>query len=70
MRPLLALTLGLGLLSSACIVVPRHHHLRLAPRHTRSAVHGAVPACAPGHSWDGARCRHKGQGHGARKHDY
>lgn len=26
--------------------------------------------CAPSHYWDGHKCRHKGKGHGARKHDY
>ncbi len=25
--------------------------------------------CHPSQYWDGERCRHKGKGHGARKHD-
>jgi hypothetical protein len=31
--------------------------------------HGATPQCHPSQYWDGTQCRHKGQGHGARKHD-
>ena len=27
------------------------------------------PACHPSQYWDGTQCRHKGKGHGARKHD-
>jgi hypothetical protein len=27
------------------------------------------PACHPSQYWDGHQCRHKGRGHGARKHD-
>ena len=27
------------------------------------------PACHPSQYWDGAQCRHKGNGRGARKHD-
>jgi hypothetical protein len=27
------------------------------------------PSCHPSQYWDGHQCRHKGQGHGARKHD-
>ena len=26
--------------------------------------------CKHGHYWDGEKCRHKGKGKGARKHDY
>jgi hypothetical protein len=26
-------------------------------------------ACHPSQYWDGQQCRHKGKGHGARKHD-
>jgi hypothetical protein len=29
----------------------------------------SAPQCAPSQYWDGAMCRHKGQGSGARKHD-
>jgi hypothetical protein len=27
------------------------------------------PQCKPSQYWDGQMCRHKGKGHGARKHD-
>ncbi len=27
------------------------------------------PQCHPSQYWDGTQCRHKGKGHGARKHD-
>jgi hypothetical protein len=39
---------------------PDHHH-----RHRRVRQ----PACHPSQYWDGHQCRHKGRGHGARKHD-
>ncbi len=29
----------------------------------------AEGGCRPNQYWDGERCRHKGKGHGARKHD-
>jgi hypothetical protein len=29
----------------------------------------ARPDCPPSKYWDGERCRHKGKGKGARKHD-
>jgi hypothetical protein len=51
---------GLGLLSllvGGCVVVDRH---------TRAL---SRPACHPSQYWDGSQCRHKGKGHGARKHD-
>lgn len=39
---------------------PHHRHHRVKVRHN----------CPPSHYWDGARCRHRGRGHGARRHDY
>lgn len=36
----------------------RHGHVRKAGR-----------SCHPSQYWDGRQCRHKGKGHGARKHD-
>ncbi|MGA9520044.1 MAG: hypothetical protein WBV82_01190 [Myxococcaceae bacterium] len=52
-------------LFSGCAVVrvpgePRHGHHR---RELRRAE------CHPSQYWDGDECRHKGKGHGARKHD-
>jgi hypothetical protein len=48
----------LSLLTPGCLVV--EHHRR---------PHAQAPGCHPSQYWDGAQCRHKGQGHGARKHD-
>ncbi len=39
------------------------------PGRTSRAVVMQQPACHPSQYWDGAQCRHKGQGWGARKHD-
>jgi len=36
-------------------------------RHVQEA--SGRPACHPSQYWDGETCRHKGRGHGARKHD-
>ena len=60
----LALTGAMAISLSACVVRthPRHHHTVSK----RSSGGG----CAPSHYWDGSQCRHKGKGHGARKHDY
>jgi Ni/Co efflux regulator RcnB len=44
----------------------RHHRHRARPVHR----HHRRPSCSPSHYWDGHQCRHKGRGHGARKHDY
>lgn len=53
------LLLGLLLLgsTSGCVVLEK-----------RTRAHTAVK-CHPSEYWDGQQCRHKGQGHGARKHD-
>lgn len=51
---------------SSCLLVP------LPGRGvSRSAVSGGSsrPQCHPSQYWDGAVCRHKGKGQGARKHD-
>jgi hypothetical protein len=58
---------------SGCIVHhPRRHHRH---RHYRVKSHKRRhhprrARCAPSHYWDGHRCRHRGRGRGARKHDY
>jgi hypothetical protein len=49
----------LSILQVGCVVVPGR----------RSAAVGATPQCHPSQYWDGTQCRHKGRGHGARKHD-
>jgi hypothetical protein len=52
-------------LASGCVVVPGHgkHH------HHKGHALSARRDCHPSQYWDGERCRHKGKGHGARKHD-
>jgi hypothetical protein len=45
---------------SGCLVHTRDHKHRNA-RHSHS--------CHPSQYWDGHKCKHKGKGHGARKHD-
>ncbi len=40
-----------------------------APGTSRSALSSSSPQCHPSQYWDGEKCRHKGKGHGARKHD-
>jgi hypothetical protein len=49
--------------STACIV-----HTNDRGRSHRSVKKGKKK-CHPSQRWDGRRCRHKGKGHGARKHD-
>ena len=49
---------------SGCLVTSRGHGHRHG--HVRSAKRGG---CHPSQYWDGRQCRHKGKGHGARKHD-
>jgi len=49
-----------GALGVGCVVVEKR---------TRAVVATPTPSCHPSQYWDGAQCRHKGKGHGARKHD-
>ena len=37
--------------------------------HGRSRHASRGGGCHPSQYWDGHQCRHKGKGHGARKHD-
>jgi hypothetical protein len=48
--------------ASGCIV-----HRR--PVHSRTQTVVVKDGCRPNQYWDGSQCRHKGKGHGARKHD-
>ena len=50
---------------SGCFVTSRPGH---GHRHSH-ARHGKRGGCHPSQYWDGRQCRHKGKGHGARKHD-
>jgi hypothetical protein len=73
MRKLILVSLLLGTLgittAPGCIVRThghsRHGHVHRGHRNAPRRAH-----CAPSHYWDGHQCRHKGRGHGARKHDY
>ena len=51
---------------SGCLVATRGHGHGHRHGHARSAKRGG---CHPSQYWDGRQCRHKGKGHGARKHD-
>lgn len=35
----------------------------------RSSLESGASQCKPSQYWDGEKCRHKGKGKGARKHD-
>jgi hypothetical protein len=63
-RLLATFVLGTVLLASGCVIHRGH------PVRSRSqAVVVRQPSCHPSQYWDGHKCRHKGKGHGARKHD-
>jgi hypothetical protein len=52
------------LLLPGCLLV-RHDTVYVPKKSAR-----ARSACHPSEYWDGDECRHKGKGHGARKHDH
>ncbi|HLU66832.1 MAG TPA: hypothetical protein VKZ63_11175 [Kofleriaceae bacterium] len=60
---LVALLFTLSL--SGCIVHTRDGHGHRGRSRSKVTKRG----CHPSQYWDGHRCRHKGKGHGARKHD-
>lgn len=61
--------------SAGCILHthhrPGHHHssVRSKGKGRHHHHHKKKRRCHPSQRWDGERCRHKGKGHGARKHD-
>ncbi len=55
--------------SSGCVVHDHHNRPRHAHHHQRHHKVKRDRACHPSQYWDGHKCRHKGHGHGARKHD-
>lgn len=57
-----SLVLIVSFLLSGCIVHTTDGHRRGSRTVSR-------PSCHPSQYWDGEQCRHKGRGHGARKHD-
>ena len=56
----------LGTSASSCIL-HTHGHRRQAVRSKKAKK---TKKCPPSHYWNGKRCKHKGKGKGARKHDY
>ena len=64
MLVILAVSAFLGSVSSSCIIHAPHGHRRQAVKAKKSKK------CKPSHYWDGKKCRHKGKGKGARKHDH
>jgi hypothetical protein len=65
MKKTITLIAAASLLLSGCLVVP----FRTTGQGRSNLSSGGQPKCAPSQYWDGAICRHKGQGSGARKHD-
>ena len=62
----------LSLLITAMFVLPLSGCLVRTHGHGHGHRHGHVRSgrsCHPSQYWDGRQCRHKGRGHGARKHD-
>ncbi|ACY17705.1 hypothetical protein [Haliangium ochraceum] len=60
-----ALSLGI----SGCVVRSHNHPSHGHPK-AKSGGGKKHHNCRPSHYWDGHKCRHKGKGKGARKHDY
>ena len=68
-RVLLCSIAASSLLLSGCIVV-KDNRRDDGVRSKRSALSSKDKReCHPSQYWDGERCRHKGKGKGARKHD-
>ncbi len=66
---LVILTFVSSLLLGGCIVHTHDHtHSRGHPVYVKNGKHKR--GCHPSEYWDGSKCRHKGKGHGARKHDH
>lgn len=55
-------------LFNGCVVVKDKHHHHHHGRSKHALKHHK--RCHPSQYWDGHKCRHKGKGHGARKHDH
>lgn len=68
MNKLIAIAAVVGLMSSGCA-------LRMGPGASKTGSSGSAlnsggsQSCDNNQYWDGTMCRHKGKGHGARKHD-
>jgi hypothetical protein len=62
----LVLASFIGATTSSCLI---HTHGR-SKRAIKSKKVKKSRKCPPSHYWDGKKCRHKGKGKGARKHDH
>ncbi|OJT26861.1 hypothetical protein BO221_02265 [Archangium sp. Cb G35] len=65
MKKTLFLLPAVFMLLPGCIVVRDIHH----GHRTKKSEMKSRPDCHPSQYWDGEKCRHKGKGKGARKHD-
>jgi hypothetical protein len=63
-----ALILAAAFAFSGCVLVQAD---RRGPGVVKLGVDGSKDdrGCRPNEYWDGDSCKHKGKGHGARKHD-
>ena len=63
----ISLAIAAAFAFSGCVLVPAH----VVPGRSRMAVESSQgdDGCRPNEYRDGNVCRHKGKGHGARKHD-
>lgn len=71
MRTML-LSLATAFALSGCLMVrtgPGRPPVYSGSRSPMYGSPGGQPQCHPSQYWDGEMCRHKGEGHGARKHD-
>jgi hypothetical protein len=53
---------------SGCIVLKHNPHTAPSKGSQKSGL-SSRPSCDSNQYWDGEKCRHKGKGKGARKHD-
>jgi hypothetical protein len=65
MKPILCFIPAHMLVLPGCIYVRDTTHSA-----SSRGVRAQSRDCHPSEYWDGYQCRHKGKGHGARKHDH
>lgn len=61
----IAITIAAAFMLSGCVLVSD----RRGPGVVKLNLDGDKDRCRPNQYWDGEKCKHKGKGHGARKHD-
>jgi hypothetical protein len=62
----IALSVAAAFVFSGCVLVKQD---RRGPGVVKHELDGKDKRCRPNQYWDGDSCKHKGKGHGARKHD-